>query len=253
MTALGVHEIVTFAWIGLAVVVLVMLFFVSAPYGRHSRAGWGPTLGSRAGWILQEAPAAFVMATWLLFLGWPPGPVEIVFLAMWEAHYLNRSFVFPLRIRSERRIPITVVLMAMTFNLVNGWINGQWLGDLSGGYPLSWLADPRFIVGAAIFVAGFAINNHSAAILRSIRERGGPGAYEIPRGGMFEMVSCPNYLGELIEWTGWAIATWSLAGLSFAVWTAANLLPRALANHRWYRQKFPDYPARRKAIIPFVL
>ena len=66
-------------------------------------------------------------------------------------------------------------------------------------------------------------------------------------------MSCPNYLGEIVEWIGWAILTWSLAGASFAVWTAANLAPRALSNHRWYREQFTDYPPARRALIPFVL
>jgi hypothetical protein len=57
----------------------------------------------------------------------------------------------------------------------------------------------------------------------------------------------------MIEWTGWAIATLSLPGLVFALWTAANLAPRALKHHAWYRKTFPDYPQSRKAIIPFVL
>ena len=52
----------------------------------------------------------------------------------------------------------------------------------------------------------------------------------------------PNYLGEIVEWTGWALATWSLAGLAFAVYTAANLAPRAVANHDWYLSTFDDYP-----------
>ena len=40
------------------------------------------------------------------------------------------------------------------------------------------------------------------------------------------------------------------AGLAFAAWTMANLVPRARAHHRWYRERFPDYPARRKALVP---
>ena len=66
-------------------------------------------------------------------------------------------------------------------------------------------------------------------------------------------MSSPNYLGEIIEWTGWAIATWSLAGTAFAVYTAANLASRAFANHRWYRDRFPDYPSDRRALVPFLL
>jgi len=57
----------------------------------------------------------------------------------------------------------------------------------------------------------------------------------------------------MIEWTGWAIATFSLPGLVFALWTAANLVPRALKHHAWYRATFADYPSARKAIIPLVL
>ena len=97
-----------------------------------------------------------------------------------------------------------------------------------------------------------AINVHSDNILMALR-RPGETEYRIPRGGLFRFVTMPNYLGELLEWFAWALATWSLAGLAFAVFTAANLVPRAIANHRWYLERFPDYPQDRKAIVPFVL
>ncbi len=48
------------------------------------------------------------------------------------------------------------------------------------------------------------------------------------------------------------IATFALAAIVFAVWTAANLLPGARAHHRWYLGQFPDYPRQRRALIPFV-
>ena len=95
------------------------------------------------------------------------------------------------------------------------------------------------------------INRLADRKLRDLRERGGSG-YRIPQGGLYEWVSCPNYLGEIIEWAGWAIATWSLPGFAFAVWTIANLAPRARSHHAWYQRTFADYPVDRKALLPGI-
>src|SRR5260221_167757 len=83
--------------------------------------------------------------------------------------------------------------------------------------------------------------------LIALRKPGETG-YRVPYGALHDLVANPNYLGEVIEWTGWAIATWSLAGASFALYTAANLVPRALANRDWLRERLPEYPRRRRAI-----
>ena len=86
-----------------------------------------------------------------------------------------------------------------------------------------------------------------------IANRAGWIVMELPATVMFLYVSCPNYLGELLEWAGWALATWSLGGLAFFVYTAANLVPRARSNHRWYRGRFEDYPESRRAVIPGLI
>jgi len=85
--------------------------------------------------------------------------------------------------------------------------------------------------------------------LRGLRQPGESG-YKISNDRLFRWVSSPNYLGEITIWVGWAIATWSWPGLTFAFWTIANLLPRARANHAWYKATFPDYPPERKALVP---
>ena len=100
-----------------------------------------------------------------------------------------------------------------------------------------------------MFLLGFAINLQSDSILRSLRKPGETD-YKVPHGGLYRFVSCPNYLGEIVEWSGWALMTWSLPGLAFALYTFANLAPRALKHHRWYQEKFADYPKERKALIP---
>jgi 3-oxo-5-alpha-steroid 4-dehydrogenase 1 len=44
------------------------------------------------------------------------------------------------------------------------------------------------------------------------------------------------------------------AQVAFAVCTALNIGPRAIQHHRWYHTKFKgEYPAKRKALIPFLL
>lgn len=75
----------------------------------------------------------------------------------------------------------------------------------------------------------------------------------IPRGGAFEHLSCPNLLGEIVEWMGLAVLTWCVPALGFALWTAANLIPRALWRHHWYQETFSDYPRSRRPILPWVL
>jgi protein-S-isoprenylcysteine O-methyltransferase Ste14 len=203
----------------------------------------------------MEAPSALVpIACWVLG-DHRADPGRLALLALWELHYVHRAFIFPFRRRGgEARMPISIPLAAFAFTSTNAYLNGRWLFTFApaDAYGAAWLGDPRFLVGAALFLAGYAINQQSDRILFNQRRPGETG-YKIPRGGLYRFVSCPNYLGESVEWIGWAIATWSLAGLCFAIWTVANLLPRAVAHHRWYREKFADYPSERRAIIPFLL
>ncbi len=237
-------------WLGLAAVVFVMLFFVTAPYGRHMRKGWGLTVDSRLGWVAMESASALLFAFFFLMGDHRTTVTAFIFLAMWEGHYIHRAFIYPFSLRgSTRRLPVLIVCFGLFYNCINAYLNGRYLFSLSTGYTNSWLLTPRFILGATLFVAGFLVNRQSDLILSGLRKPGESG-YKVPYGGFFRWVSSPNYLGELTIWTGWALATWSLPGLAFAVWTAANLVPRARANHLWYRSNFPGYPRERRALIP---
>lgn len=241
------------AWFILAAVVCTALFFIVASYGRHVGARrWGLTIDNRIGWMLMEWPAVIVFPACLLFSRAMNPVMALVFVGLWEIHYLHRACVYPLMLRGEhKRMPLTIVGLGFFFNVVEGYLNGRYIFAFSDGYPIGWLYDPRFLVGVALFVAGLVVNRQSDEILRQLRQPGESG-YRIPYGGMFRWVSCPNYLGEIVEWFGWALLTWSLPGLVFAVWTAANLAPRAWAHHRWYRKNFPDYPQERQALVPGV-
>ncbi|MGO9829141.1 MAG: 3-oxo-5-alpha-steroid 4-dehydrogenase [Myxococcaceae bacterium] len=200
----------------------------------------------------MESPAVFFFAFVYLLGKHRSEPTPVVLLCLWELHYLQRTFFFPLRMgTASKRMPILVVLLAVSFNMLNGFINARWISE-HGHYDSNWLVDPRFLIGAAAFGAGLLVNISSDRTLLLLRKPGDTG-YHIPTGGLFNWVSCPNYLGEMVEWFGWALATWSWAGLAFAVYTVANLAPRALSHHAWYRQHFPTYPQHRKALLPLVL
>lgn len=232
--------------------IFIALFFINAPYGRHTDRRWGPAVPNHIGWVVMEAPAALVFALCFALGEAPKNLTAFVFLGLWEAHYVHRAFIYPFQIAdSRKKMPVLVILMAFIFNCGNAYLNGAYLFSLSGGYPRDWLTDPRFVIGAGMFVLGFTLNRRADRTLHQLRAPGETG-YKILYGGLFERVSCPNYLGEIIEWSGWALATWSLPGASFAVWTFANLAPRARAHHRWYRSNFPYYPTDRRALIPGV-
>ena len=252
MTERAFFDILVYGWFGLAAVVFVLLFFISAPYGRHSRAGWGPTLPNRLGWVLMEAPSPIVFSVCFL-LGDNFSPSAFIFLGLWLLHYVYRTAIYPFRLRGgrDKRMPMLVMLMAMVFNSANAYLNGRWLFEFAEPLPASWLTDPRFLIGIALFIAGYAINHHADHILRTLRKPGETG-YKIPRGGFYRFVSSPNYFGEVVQWSGWALLTWSLPGAAFALWTFANLAPRAVSHHKWYRETFPDYPASRRAFLPFL-
>jgi hypothetical protein len=143
--------------------------------------------------------------------------------------------------------------VAVFFNFVNAGFLGYFAGTLQTHYDNAWLTDTRFITGLAVFLAGALINITSDQKLIHLRKKRNGDGYVIPRGGLFEKVSCPNFLGEIIEWGGYALLCWSLPGLSFFIWTFCNLVPRALSHHRWYRSHFTDYPAVRKAVLPYIL
>jgi hypothetical protein len=239
-------------WLILAVVVFPLLLRIPAPYGRHTVKGWGPLMNNRLGWFLMELPALVLFTFLALYMKPTIGTTGTIAVCLWIFHYIHRVLIFPFRIRTQgKKIPILIMLFAFFFNLVNGFVNGYWFGWLSPGYAPDWLCDPRFDAGIILFTAGFVTNLYHDRILIRLRRNGN--GYKIPYGGLFRFVSCPNFLGEIIEWGGFAIMTWCLPTFSFFLWTLVNLVPRALDHHRWYRRNFEGYPAERKALVPFVL
>jgi 3-oxo-5-alpha-steroid 4-dehydrogenase 1 len=253
MIAKNIFDLIVLSWIVLACLVFPILLFVAAPYGRHSTGKWGMTISNREGWILMEVPALLIFLYLIASGKADKNAVVWIIVSLFTIHYANRSLIYPFRINTQgKRMPLLIVIMAIFFNTVNGYINGYYLGTLQHQYSYSWFTDPRFIVGIMLFFAGMIINISADEILIHLRKSKTNG-YQIPYGNLFNKISCPNFFGEIIEWFGFAILCWSLPALSFLVWTVCNLVPRALDHHRWYKRQFADYPLHRKAIFPYLL
>lgn len=239
----------------LAVIVFVSLYRVDAGYGKFYNPKWGPTLDNHLGWFLMEAPVFLGMLVLWWYSDRRSDPVRLVFLLLFEAHYFRRAFIFPTRLRGHNRMPWAIVLMGAVFNTLNALIQGGWIFFVSPAdrYPVSWLQSLPFLAGTVLFFAGMYINIQSDSIIRHLRKPGDTAHY-LPRGGMFRYVTSANYFGEWLEWTGFAILTWSWAGAVFALWTFANLGPRAARIYDLYQREFPDELDTRKVkrILPFI-
>jgi len=239
-------------WVVVATITFIYLFFVNAPYGRHIRKGWGKNISARAGWVIMESPCVVIMVIYAFLVRDALETIHIIFLSLWLLHYIHRSFIYPFVIdMTNPKMPISIAISAFSFNIVN--VNLQAFGIYYlTEYSSDWINNNIFYLGLIVFFIGMYINIKSDYLVIALRKSKGPG-YHLPTKFMHKYISSPNYFGEIIEWLGWAVLTWSIAGAVFALWTIANLLPRAFAHHQWYKEKFPDYPKNKKAIIPGII
>ncbi len=245
----------------MAVIVFIALFFFKAGYGYLSSSKWGPVLSNRTAWVIMEAPAFLFMLYYTLRFaaeGADTGNSSLVLYIMaglYLLHYFQRSFIFPLMMRGKSTMPVVIMLMGLTFNTLNAYLIGGWLYDAapSGMYTKAWLHSPQFIIGTLIFFTGMAINLHSDHVIRTLRKPGDTKHY-IPHKGLYRYVTSANYFGEFTEWVGYAILTWSPTGLLFAVWTFANLGPRAKSLTEKYELEFGEEykKLKKKHLIPYI-
>lgn len=179
-------------------------------------------------------------------------PVILMFFIFFQIHYFQRAFVFPLLLTGKSKMPLAIMSMGILFNLLNGYMQGQWIFHLApeGMYGIDWFMSPWFILGTLLFYwyAGeLALGLYHPAFAKA-------GRYPplSASKGMYRYVTSANYFGEIVEWAGWAILTCSLSGLVFLWWTIANLVPRANAIWHRYREEFGDEVGNRKRVFPFL-
>jgi len=206
--------------------------------------------------------------------------------ALFLIHYLNRAIISPLRTPSRSKSHISVPLSAVLFNSVNGFLLGSYLSSPAAqNFLAGAFSRPLFWGGVGLWAAGLAGNIlHDEILLnirRNARAKGKAKAsnednngknknrqehYAIPHGYLYNLISYPNYFCEWCEWLGFALAAAPLPSFASSTELLSTLsppflfflsevflmLPRAYKGHKWYRKRFLDYPANRKAVIPYV-
>ena len=236
----------TVLWIIIGLIIFPINLIYKAPYGRHTSKKWGISIDNKLGWIIMELPALLVCPA-IYFYFKVDFDISIMFICLWIIHYFNRTIIFPFRIKTKgKKMPLAIVLSAFFFNIVNGSINGYFLSYIKLDTVSIFL-----IIGFLLFLIGLFINissDNKLINLRKIKK-----GYFVPKGGLFKYISCPNFFGEILEWFGFALMTFNIGSLSFFIWTCCNLIPRGLAHHSWYKNKFNEYPKERKAILPFLI
>ena len=247
-----------FLWImsAVALVVFVALYFVKAGYGIFRTSGWGCSIPNKLAWILMEAPVFVVMTVMWLKSGVGFGMPQFFFFFLFQLHYFQRSFIFPLLMKGRSRMPVSVMAMGIVFNILNGMMQAGGIFYFAPeglyGEGIRYLTHPLALAGLFLFFAGMAINLNSDYVIRHLRQDGDTRHY-LPQKGFYRYVTSANYFGEIVEWAGFALLTQSPAAWVFLWWTAANLVPRASAINRHYREEFgTEAVGKRKRIFPFL-
>ena len=239
----------------LAIVVFICLYFITAGYGQFRTKRWGYSIDNRVAWFLMEAPVFFVMLIIWCRAGFPFHLPELILLGLLLVHYFQRSFVFPSLMKGHSRMPLSIMMIGILFNVINGIMQGGglfWFPITAYTQGASYLLRWNAIVGIIVFLFGMIVNWHSDYVIRHLRQPGETRHY-LPQAGFYRYVTSANYFGELVEWIGFAIAAANPAAWVFALWTGANLIPRAHAIHRKYHEEFGDEAVgTRRRIIPLV-
>jgi len=196
-------------------------------YGRLSRSFSKVQFDPKLAWFLFEVPNLL----WALyFLVFKNASVSLGLL-LFVVHYFNRDILYPLSLKTTTKVPLEIVISCIVFTFANGYL--QCFGSQKPSSPNRLLQ----IVGILVFGVGIWINIKSDKMLQQAKERSastdptGKNKYVVVRGFLFDLVSSPNYFGEIIEWFGYWMVCQHAEALLFALSTLDILTPGAIKRH----------------------
>ncbi|XP_069131017.1 polyprenal reductase-like [Argopecten irradians] len=123
--------------------------------------------------------------------------------------------------------------------------------DISSLSWMQWYALALFVYAS---YKQYSVNKKMAKLRQDKNGNVVDRKHHIPHGDLFEYVSCPHFLMEIIIY--FAISTvvgWEHeVCLYLWVFVLTNQLIEGYLVHRWYNETFTRYPPERKAVIPYI-
>jgi very-long-chain enoyl-CoA reductase len=175
-------------------------------------------------------------------------------LALWAVHFARRTIESALVHKyAKPSVPMADALQEYLYY----WGFAAWLGwsVTRAGYACA--EGTALMAGVALFAVG-ELGNLAAHVMLARLRPGRSSARRIPRGFLFELVSSPNYLFEIVTWVGYALVARTAAAWVFLAAGSFVLTDWSRKRHDAYVKEFDgrdgrqQYPARRKRLIPFV-
>lgn len=181
-------------------------------------------------------------------------PVQTYALYYWCFHYFKRIMeTFFVHRFSHATSPLSNVFR----NCAYYWTFGAYIAYYVNHPLYTPVSDLQMKIGFGFGLLCQVSNLYCHILLRNLRGTGS-GGYQIPRGFLFNIVTCANYTTEIYQWLGFNIATQTVAGYVFLIVAAFIMTNWALAKHRRLKRLFdgkegkPKYPRRWVILPPFL-
>lgn len=172
---------------------------------------------------------------------------------MWGLHFLRRTLEASFVHRySKAAVPVGDIVTEYIYY----WGFAAWNAAALFSPSYTAPAPLQLAVGVLVFALSELGNAKAHRMLRALRPDGSV-ERKVPRGFLFDWVSCPHYLCEIGSWVGFAIAAATWASLGFLLVGAGILAAWARTRHLAYQRDFSGqdreaYPAQRRALLPYI-
>eukprot|EP00672_Neobodo_designis_P018593 CAMPEP_0174841256 /NCGR_PEP_ID=MMETSP1114-20130205/9192_1 /TAXON_ID=312471 /ORGANISM="Neobodo designis, Strain CCAP 1951/1" /LENGTH=299 /DNA_ID=CAMNT_0016075437 /DNA_START=48 /DNA_END=947 /DNA_ORIENTATION=+ len=219
----------------------------------------GPQVGYRTVFVVEYAgPIAFMLLYALrpdFIYGagaskMPLNDTQKLYVGAFIAHFVKRELeTFFVHKFSRPTMPLRNIFKNCSYYWSFAAFMGYFLCHPEYTAPASALQSKLAAVGMLVMELG---NLAVHLRLAGMRKAEGDQRRDAPKGGLFALVSCPNYTFEVMSWVFYSIGSsvlmsWAFTGVGFL-----QMSEWALKKHKGYVKAEPQLKSR-KAIVPFLL